>query len=68
MDRGDYYEAKAALLNEQNVQMRAAALVDNARRAREAVMTRLGIQASERGYQWDDTTRVITPIGSTGEG
>lgn len=63
MDRADYFEAKAALLNLELVLVRGQAQLLQAQVTRDGVLRRLGIPLDAPGYRWDDTTLEITPVG-----
>lgn len=57
MDRGDYFEAKATILEAQRVQMQAQATWA----AAYATLKRLGIPQAQ-GYRWDDQALTIEAV------
>ncbi len=66
MERADYYEAKAALLEAMRLQMELAARQQAAWQKATATLMRLGVESSPLGYDWDDTTWTITPRKAEG--
>ncbi len=65
MDRGDYYEAKAAILDAQRVQLQADQAKQAAWAKAYATLDRLGVSHAQ-GYRWDDTDHTITPVTANG--
>lgn len=65
MERGDYYEAKAAVQNLRAVQAEAELRVQRAGQAVERVMTRLGLPVGP-AYRWNDEALTIEPVGQGG--
>lgn len=65
MERGDYFEAKAAILNMRAVQAEAEVRAVRATLAVERIMQRIGLPVGP-GYQFDDATLTITPTPPTG--
>jgi hypothetical protein len=57
MDRADYYEAKAAILEAQRAQMQAQVVWASAY----ATLKRLGVERAA-GYRWNDQTMTIEPV------
>ncbi len=57
MDRGDYYEAKAAILDAQRAQMQAQAVWATAY----ATLKRLGVEQAP-GYRWNDQALTIEAV------
>jgi hypothetical protein len=63
MDRGDYFEAKAALQNVRCVQLENEVRARNAAEALRRTMARVGLPEAP-GYSFDDATLTITPQGA----
>jgi hypothetical protein len=61
MDRGDYYEAKCALLNLRTVLLENELRAQKAQAAATAALSRLDVPEAP-GHTWDDVTRTITPV------
>lgn len=61
MDRGDYYEAKAALQNVQIVLAQNEARAQRAHAVAAAVFARLNLPPAA-GYRWNDETLTIEPV------
>jgi hypothetical protein len=61
MDRADYYEAKAAILDAQRVQLQADQAKLAAWSTAYATLKRLGVEQAQ-GYRWDDVALTIVPV------
>ena len=61
MDRGDYFEAKAALQNVRCVLLENAAREAKAHQIAAEILKKLGVPPAS-AYSWDDATLTITPV------
>jgi hypothetical protein len=62
MDRGDYYQAKAAMLNLKCVQLENELRARTAQAGVAKALEQAGVPAAG-GYTWDDETLTISPQG-----
>ena len=67
MDRGDYYQAKAAMLQLKTVQLESELRVRNAQASVTKALERVGVPAAG-AYAWDDEALTITPQGGPTDG
>jgi hypothetical protein len=65
MDRADYFEAKAAILDAQRVQLQADLAKSAAWATAYATLKRLGVDHAS-GYRWDDAALTIAPVTANG--
>lgn len=62
MERGDYFEAKSAILNCELEVAQAKLRIAQATGRRDAVLTRFGIDVKCAGFNWNDNTLEISPV------
>jgi hypothetical protein len=66
MDRGDYYEAKAAILNCQVEEANARLRIALASGRRDRVLLKFGIEPNVPAFSFNDETLTIEPVTTAG--